>query len=265
MSIDTHAHLTYPPLDSDLPGVLERAVNAGVEAIIIPGTSVEVSRESIRLAETYCSDRLSLYPAVGIHPGEAEDYVPEMRGELRSLLDSHTQIRAVGEVGLDNFYVRQAAEPRRLREQQRRLFSDMLSLALEKEKPLVLHCREAYEDIAGMVREAAPGHPAVIHCFTGTRDQAFSWLDQGGLLSFAGILTFKKNQELRDVAAQLPLERLMVDTDAPYLAPEGFRGTTCEPWHVSRVISCLAEIFSLEISEVEAITTQTAKRFFAIP
>jgi TatD DNase family protein len=253
--IDTHSHLNFPDLAGDVDGVLDRAAAAGVSRILVPGTDVETSTSAVELAV-----RPGVYAGVGIHPEEAGKKSPaEFRGQIKALLPDE-RIVAVGEVGLD--YFRVEGDLATVKVAQQKLFSEMIGLAREFELPLIIHTRDAFDDALAMLKEGAPGHRIVIHCFTGSLEEAEAWIGLGCFISFTGILTYPKNQELRETAAALPLDRIMIETDAPYLAPQKFRGNVCEPAYVAEVARCLAEVRGVALEEIDAMTTHTAEEFF---
>ena len=243
--IDTHCHLNDPVFTADVSGVVERARLAGVTKIVVPGVNAESSIVSVKLAEQFAGQ---VFAAIGIQPSEAETSAP-LLSELPAV--------AIGEVGLD--YYRPEENP--TKEIQEKVFREMITLAKTRRLPLIVHSRDAFDDTKGILKEMAPEFGVVIHCFTGTSAEAAQWLDMSYHISVTGIITFKNSGTLRDMVSGLPLERLMTETDAPSLAPEGFRGQTCEPWHVSKVSECLDQIFGKPTAE---ITTRTAEQFFHI-
>ena len=259
--IDTHCHLDYPELLAELPAVLERAKLAGVYRYIIPGTTVTDSRAAIKLAAEYST----IYACVGVHPENAEKHMLADQEELEHLLQSHPEIVAVGEVGLDYYRLPEdALAISQTKAQQSILFSQMINLAKTYKKSLIIHTRNSFADAYAQLKSEPRDIPTVIHCFTGNWEEAKQWLDLGCTLSFTGIITYKKSVDLRQVVKQVPLDRLMLETDAPYLAPEGFRGKPSQPMHVRQVAECIAGIKNIQIEEVDRITTATAMKFFAI-
>lgn len=256
--IDTHAHINFPELQSDIAGVLERAHQAGVEQIIIPGTSFEYNTSSVKLSTQYPG----LFSAIGIHPHQAEEYTDSQRNVLLEYLEKYDKIVSIGEVGLDYFRLENNNE--RERELQKEVFKEFVDLARNRMLPLIVHTREAFADTYAILAENAPGHPTVLHCFTGSREQAQKWLDLGCFLSLTGIITYRKNQELRDTVKEVPLDRVMLETDAPFLAPEDYRSEICEPRHLIEVARCLADIHQKSLEEIDSITTTNAKKFFRL-
>ena len=260
--IDTHCHLNYPPIDTDIEAVLARAHEAGVKGFVLPGTDAETSFSGVNLARRYAN----VYPAVGIHPEQADKLEEDDNAKVRELAELNTVV-AIGEVGLDYFHFETTDEKEiaRLKLKQKALFTDMIELAQEVQKPLIIHSRDCFEDIYAQLSTQVPNHPTVIHCFTGTMEEAKMWLDLGYMLSFTGIITYKKNDALREVVKMTPLEQMMIETDAPYLAPEGFRGQICEPKYVRNVAECIAEVKGITFAEVDEVTTETAIDFFSLP
>jgi len=260
--IDTHCHLNYEPLSADPVGVLERANQVGVKAIVIPGTGTDTSLSSVNFARKYPN----VYAGVGIHPNEAGELQEGQVFQIRELAELSTVV-AIGEVGLDYYHFEGLGEEEieQNKGAQKALLTDMVELAQEVQKPLIIHSRDCFTDIYQHVSAQAPTHPTVIHCFTGNLEEARQWLDLGYLLSFTGIITYKKSGALREVVKEVPLEQLMIETDAPFLAPEGFRGQTCEPRFVKNVAECIAEVKGLTFEEVASVTTETAINFFNLP
>ena len=252
--IDTHAHLNFPDLAEDVKGILERASAVNVTTIIVPGTDVESSLSGVNLSAVYDN----VWAAIGIHPSDVSGWNDDGRVKFKEALLGATPPVAIGEVGLDYYH---SIEEKDL---QQTVLREMALLAKENSLPLIIHCREAFDDCYGLLKEIAPGHPTVIHCFTDGKDEAFKWLDAGYLISLTGIITYKKNTALRDVVSALPLDRLMLETDAPFLAPEGHRGERCEPRFVANVAQCLADLFNTNLEYIDARTTQTAQQFFNI-
>ncbi len=252
---DTHAHLADESLLPDIGGVVERASQAGVTRILTVGTDLATSQECVALA-----DRFSLvYAAVGVHPLHSTEALGGLSA-LRSLA-AHPKVVAIGEIGLD--YYREYADPA----VQRRAFVVQLELAAELERPVIIHNREADHDVlADLAAVERPprlaGRSGVLHCFVGSADLADAAWDLGFRVSFAGNLTYKKSADIRDVAARLPLERILVETDSPYLSPEGRRGRTNAPEHVTLVAARLAEIRGTPLELVADQTSANARDLF---
>jgi TatD DNase family protein len=252
--IDTHCHLTDPRLGSQLDDVLSRASAAGVHRVITISTSVDDAADCIAL----CRGRDSVRCTVGVHPNYVADEDPARLPQLRGL-QSNPSVVAVGEIGLDYHYGRD------LRDRQFQFFESQMQIAQEHRRSVVIHCREAVDDALAVLAKF-PIVPCVFHCFTGTTDEAKRILDAGHFLGFTGPITFKKSDELRDVVRLTPIDRLLVETDAPYLSPEPMRKfKTNEPAWVTHVASAVAAIKGIPLEEVDGLTTANAARFFNWP
>ena len=250
MLVDTHCHLDFPEYDSDRDEVIQRAKEQGIEYIINIGSSLKGSKRSVELSQEYAS----IYAAVGIHPHEADTFTPGIKEEIRNLAKDK-KVVAIGEIGLD--YFKQFSK----KENQLPLFLAQLNLAKEFNLPLVIHTRDAQTDTLKILKEVMPVK-AVVHCFSGDNLFLKECLDLGFLVSFTCNITYKKAQALRDIVKVTPLESVLLETDAPYLAPEGFRGKRNEPAHVRLLAEVVADLKGLEIEEVERVTTENARRFF---
>jgi len=253
--IDTHCHLDEESLSGDLEAVLATARDAGVEAIITIGTSVESSRRSIELAEQYDS----IFAVVGIHPNYCSEVQPGDWDTITALSE-HPRVVGIGETGLDRYW---DYAPIAL---QREYFLRHLELSSRTGKPFVVHCREADEDVRDVLRSFTGDSPlnGVMHSFCQSTESAEECLQLGLHLSFTGMLTFKRNKELRQLAATLPADRIFVETDAPYLAPSPHRGKRNEPAFVAFTLKCLADAHGMEPSAMAAQTTCNARRFFGL-
>jgi TatD DNase family protein len=247
---DTHCHLDFSEYDTDRTSVLARAREAGITHFINPGCDLVSSRRAVALAD-YDSEVLA---AVGVHPHAANEVTPEALAELERLL-ALPQVVALGEVGLDYY---KSEVPR---EVQIAALISQLRLAAAVGKPVIIHSREAAADTLETLRtfERVPG---VFHCFGGDRAFARQVLERGYYLGFTGICTFPAATELRAVIAETPLERILLETDAPYLAPVPHRGQRCEPAFLASTAAKIAEIKSVSVAEVQRVTTANAKRLF---
>jgi len=259
--LDSHCHLTADRFDDDRDDVLRRAVLAGVDTLVAIGSGygVQGNAEAIALAEA----RDEVFATAGIHPHEAAELDDSVRASLRGWL-AHPKVVAVGECGLDYYYMNSP------REAQLRAFGEQVALARELDLPVTIHVRSddstAYDDLLSIWQgEGGGALEGVLHCYTGSLDFARRGVDAGLYVSFSGIVTFKKSHELRDVARGLPLDRLMVETDAPFLAPEGQRGRRNEPAFLPRVGETLAELHELPVDEVARITSANARRLYRLP
>ena len=249
MIVDTHCHLYFEELNKDLDGVLSRANELGVNTFICVGTNINDSQESLNLAQKY----KNIYATAGIHPHDSKDAAEDDLQELRKLLDNE-KIVAVGEMGLD--YFRNISNS----DTQKIVFKDQLKLAEETNKPIVFHNRDADEDIINILSDF-PNVIGVAHCFSSSYETAIKLIEMGFYISFSGNLTFK-NSHLPEVAKKLPLDRLLVETDSPFLSPVPFRGKTNEPGRTRYVVEKLAEIFDSDIDQIASITTANAKNLF---
>jgi len=254
--IDTHCHIQTAEFASDVTAVLGRADADGVKALIVVGGAGELSTndDAVALAEKVSN----LYATVGMHPHDAKDVSDEdMRG--LQALTKHPSVVAVGETGLDFYYDH---SPRQV---QIDMFGRFIELALATELPIVVHNRDSDRQVADMIRDQGQRDlRGVIHCFTGAEDAAREFLDLGFYISFSGILTFKNAGSLRDVAKWVPLDRILVETDSPYLAPVPKRGQRNEPANVRFVAETLAQVKGLPVAEIAAATCRNATALFGI-
>jgi TatD DNase family protein len=252
--IDTHAHLTDDRFAGDLPDVLQRAQEAGLCAVINAGFDLASSQRAVALAASVPM----VYAAVGIHPHEASAMDIHVLEEIRRLAGSG-KVVAVGEIGLDYYYNHAP------RQRQQETLRAQLGLARELKLPVIVHDREAHGDILSILQEEPPGSLAgVMHCFSGDRAFAARCLELGLYISIAGPVTFKKASELADVAAYVPADRLLLETDAPYLAPVPYRGRRNEPAYVMAVAQQVAQIRQVGTEELAAMTTANAIRLFGL-
>jgi len=253
---DTHTHLDFPEFDGDRERIIERALAAEVRAMINVGTDLASSQAAVALAEAYPQ----VYAAVGVHPHDARTMTGEMLEEL-SALAKHPKVVAVGEIGLD-FY--RDLSPR---DQQRQVFEQQLALAREIGKPVIIHDREAHKEVMAILRRWAEGcqQPVgVLHCFSGDLAMAQEAIELGFYVSIAGPVTFQNAQRLRELVRQLPLEKLLIETDCPYLTPHPHRGKRNEPAYVKFVAQEVARIKGLSLEEVARLTSDNARSLFAL-
>jgi TatD DNase family protein len=257
MLIDTHAHLFDDRFADDLPAVLERAAAAGVERVVCLGIDLESSRRSVEIANRFPM----VVAAVGIQPNSAAEAKPGDWDEIVKLAEREPRVVAIGETGLDRYWDR---APFPLQEDY---FARHMELARRLGKPFVIHCREAEADVVKALRaESAKGPPrAVMHSFSGDLATARACLEMGLYVSFAGMVTFPKAQELRDVAREVPLYRLLVETDCPYLAPQPVRGKRNEPAFVAHTAAVLAQVKGVSVAELEEHATRNARALFGLP
>lgn len=261
MFIDTHAHLSYPDFAEELAAVLARAKAAGVERIVSIATTLADAGQTLELARRHDG----VFAAVGLHPGEVPN-VSLCDMKKLAVLAGQPKVVAIGETGLD--YYREAKDDAALRQQQKDLFWAQLQLAKERNLPVVIHNRDAEADVLEILRAHAEGLPkhwrpwGVMHCFGGDERFAFDCIEIGLLISYTGILTFKNAGRLRDVARKVSLDYVMLETDAPYLAPQAHRGKRNEPGYVPLIAEVLAQVKGVTVEEVARATTGNAKRLF---
>lgn len=261
MLIDTHAHLNMEQFDGEVANVLGRARQVGVTKIINVSFDILSSKRSIDLARLYPE----MFAAVGIHPHAALDLDIESYQQLLTLA-SHKKVVAIGEIGLDYYYLKRSSQYSNCpsRERQILAFEQMLDLAMELKLPVIIHSREADADILAILKSYAGVLSGVVHSFSGSSDYAEQILDLGFAISFTGVITFKNAEDLRQVVKKIPLGSLMVETDCPYLTPEPYRGKVNEPALVRLVAEEIARIKDINLSEVERATTKKAEKLFGI-
>ena len=252
---DTHAHLDMPKFDEDRSAVIQRAEAAGVESILTVGISATSSRAAVELAEQHTS----VYAAVGIHPVDCADATAADWETIVALLD-HPRVVALGETGLDNYWKRTPLAV------QQEFFRRHLRLAQERDLPVIIHQRESQQEIFAMLREARQRGPlrGIMHSFTASRDDAAQCLDLGMHISFAGMVTFKRSDELRAVASTIPADRLLIETDSPFLSPHPLRGRRNEPAHIVHTAQCLAEARGEPIEQLGEQTTLNARQLLGL-
>lgn len=260
--IDTHCHLNFEQFAHDRDDVIKRARGAGVEIIINVGADVATSIESQQLAAAY----EGVYASVGIHPHYAERVTKEDVAQLASLT-KQDEVIAIGEVGLD-YYDREHLKQKvtaSLRSKQRDVLERFMQLGGQTKLPLIFHCRQAQEDMTAVVRNIGQRSlRGVIHCFCQDRKFLELCLECGLFISFTGNITYKKAENLRELVKFMPLERLLLETDAPYLAPQAVRGKRNEPAYIEFTAKEIARIKNLDFEEVARVTTLNAKTLFNI-
>jgi TatD DNase family protein len=254
MLIDTHAHLEMREFNDDREDVIKRAREAGVEHIITIGTTIESCRDAVMLADKYDF----IFAAIGIHPHEVKDILHPAYDILRHFAQ-HKKVVAYGEIGLDYHYEHSP------RADQKRKFRDMLHEARELKLPIIVHDRDAHEDMLQILSEEwSPGLGGVMHCFSGDMAMARTLIEKGFLISIAGPVTFPKAEALREVVRQVPIEHLLVETDAPYLSPVPMRGKRNEPAFVRHTAEAIAKIKGLTMDDVGRITSFNAMQLFGM-
>ena len=250
MLFDTHAHYDAEQFDADRDEVLGALPGAGIALAVNPGCDLPSSRAAVALAERYDF----LYAAVGYHPENCAPYRPEALRELAE----HPKVVAIGEIGLDYYW-----EENPPRESQQQVFRDQLALAAELELPVIVHDREAHADSLAMIREF-PQVRGVFHCFSGSAEMAEELVKLGWMVSFTGVLTYKNARKAVEAARAVPLERVMIETDSPYMAPVPHRGKRNDSRYVRLICERLAEIKGVSFAECARVTRENGKRFFGI-
>lgn len=249
MLIDSHAHL-----DSleDLTAVLKRAGEAGVESIVSISSSLSSSENTLHIAR----GNDNIYAALGVHPHNAKDADPEVLKRIDAMLDD-PKVVAVGESGLDYFYMNSD------KEEQIKSLTEHLVLGKKHDLPIVIHVRDADSDLEDVLKnEDVSSKTGVIHCFTGDYEQAKKYLDLGFYISFSGIATFKKSEEIREAAKNIPEDRILIETDSPYLAPVPHRGKPNEPSYVLHVAETIADVRGVPLEKLAALTRTNTERLF---
>ena len=250
---DTHAHYDSGAFSSDRMEVLASMPDQGVELILNPGCDLESSRTAIALAEQFPF----VYAAVGVHPSDCGDWEDGWLDELRSLA-GRPKVKAIGEIGLDHYW--EDNPPRAL---QQNVFRRQLELAQSLCLPVIVHDREAHQDCLSIVREY-PQVTGVYHCYSGSLEDAKVLVKLGWMISFTGVITYKNARKALEVIEWLPLDRIMIETDSPYLTPEPFRGKRNDSGKVHLMAEKIAQVKGLDAEEVARITLENGKRFFNI-
>ena len=253
MLFDTHAHMNDSAFDPDRHALLCGLEEKGVGLVMNAGCSLESSREAVELAEKYPF----LYASVGSHPDVADEVNEAVLEEYRKLCKLSNKVKAIGEIGLDYHY---EDIPRQLQQQAFRM---QLELARELDMPVIVHEREAHEDGMQIIREF-PEVTGVFHCYSGSAEMAKQLVDMGWYIGFTGVLTFKNARKAVETAMAIPLERIVLETDCPYMAPEPFRGKRNDPGKLYRMAEKLAELRGLSLEEIHNITLENGKRLYHI-
>ena len=252
MLFDTHAHMDDAAFAEDRDALLQGLAQRGTGLVMNPGCSLESSRNAVALAEKYDF----LYAAVGSHPDVADEVTEEVLDEYRRLA-AHPKVKAIGEIGIDYHY---EDIPR---DRQLRAFRLQMELARELKLPVIVHERDAHEDGMAIVREF-PDVTGVFHCYSGSAEMARQLVDKGWYIGFTGVLTFKNARKAIETAASLPLDRIVLETDCPYMAPEPYRGKRNDPGYLFRMAEKLAEVRGLSYEEICAATTENGKRLYRL-
>ena len=253
MLFDTHAHMDDHAFDEDREALLTSLPSQGLALVMNPGCSLASSYNAVKLANTYDY----IYAAVGSHPDVADEVNETVLEEYRKLCKL-PKVMAIGEIGIDYHY---EDIPRDL---QKKAFRMQLELAQEVGLPVIVHERDAHEDGMAIVKEF-PDVTGVFHCYSGSAEMARQLVELGWYIGFTGVLTFKNARKAIETAASIPLDRIVLETDCPYMAPEPFRGKRNDPGYLYRMAEKLAEIRGLSVEEIQAITTENGKRLYRIP
>jgi TatD DNase family protein len=253
--IDTHCHLTFEEYTGHIETFLYRSTKAGVTSWVTVGTNNQESQKAILLANKY----ENMYAAVGIHPHYAKDATSTTMAELRKLAQ-HKKVVAIGETGLD-FYDKDSPWP-----DQRNLLIEHCGIAANLQLPLIVHCRKGFNQTIEILEKYSPGNRAVFHCFSGSAEQARTVLNRGYYISFTGVVTFTNARKIQKAAKVVPLDRLMVETDCPYMSPEPVRTQQPnEPAFMIHTATFLAQLKGLDLHDFAKAVTATSKAFFGLP
>ena len=253
MLFDTHAHLNDEAFNADREALLAGLQEKGIGLVMNAGCSLEASREVVQMAKQYPW----LYAAVGSHPDSADEVNEEVLEEYRKLCKLNPEVKAIGEIGLDYHY---EDIPREI---QQKAFRMQMELARELDLPVIVHERDAHEDGMAIVREF-PTVKGVFHCYSGSAEMARQLVEMGWYIGFTGVLTFKNARKAVETAASIPLDRIVLETDCPYMAPEPFRGKRNDPGYLYRMAEQLAAIRGITPQEAAAITTENGKKLYRI-
>ena len=250
---DTHAHYDDSAFDGDRTALLSSMPEHGVELILDPGCDLSSSQKAVELAEQFPH----VYAAVGVHPSECAGWQESWLDELRQLA-ACPKVRAIGEIGLDYYWEENPPRPH-----QQQVLHRQLELAGELDLPVIIHDREAHQDCLSIVR-AHPGVTGVYHCYSGSLEDARVLVKLGWMLSFTGVITYKNARRSHEVIRWLPMDRIMIETDSPYLSPVPFRGKRNDSTHVHLVAETIAQIKGMDPEEVARITLENGRRLFRI-
>ena len=253
MAIDTHAHIFDEQFNEDRNEVINRLKEAKINKVVVVG----FSKETNVLAQNLAVIHDFIYATAGYHPSEANDIVQSDINELELFINEH-KVYAIGECGLDYYWVNDN------KEQQKWLFKEQINLAIKYNLPLVIHCRDAVNDVYEMLKEYKGKVRFVMHCYSGSLEMAKEFIKLGGMISLGGPVTFKNAKTPKEVALNIPLDRLMIETDCPYLAPTPYRGKRNEPAYVLNVLNEIASLRNMDIKELEEILDNNSIEFFKL-
>ncbi len=268
--IDTHAHICFDSYDGDRVEMMTRAYDSGVFKIVHPCCSISEIPTLLKLAEEYNGvNKINLYTALGVHPTEIDSWDNSSAQEIEKYLISNLtnplcKIKAIGETGLDYFHAKEIEQQAK----QRGVFKEQIALAKKYKLPIIVHTRDAWEDTLTILQEEYPLNPqannGTIHCYTGDYDFASEIIKYGFYISWSGIVTYKKNDHFRETAKLIPIERILIETDCPFLAPQAMRGKRNEPSFVNYIAETLAECYGISKEKLAEISTKNAERLFKI-
>lgn len=266
MLIDTHAHIGFDAYDEDRVEMMQRAYETGVHKILHPCCTLEEFSRLIELTNFYNGeDKVNLFTAVGVHPCNIETWNEKSKAFLDEQASKYKnlKLKAIGETGLDYFHCKDPEEQAK----QRSIFQDHIDIAKKHLLPIIVHTRDAWEDTERMLKdnygENPNAHNGVIHCFTGSNENAKAFLKYGFYISWSGVVTFKKNDHFRETAKQINPERFLVETDSPYLAPQMKRGKRNEPSYVNYVVDTLSECYQMQREDLVKQSTKNAQALFS--
>lgn len=250
--IDTHSHLFADEFKDDLPECVNRCIEHGIQQVILVGFSDETNHKAYRLSQEY----ELFYPTAGVHPSEAKEYLVEL-DKLREFLEAH-KVYAIGECGLDYHYGKDDIEL------QKELFIQQIEISIEFDLPLIIHMRDATEDTYNILKEYKGKIRGVMHCYSASLEMALRFIDLGFYISLGGPVTFKNAKESKRIAVEIPLDKLLVETDCPYLAPTPFRGSRNESSFVRYVAKQIAELRGMDVEELDEVISRNSKNLFKI-
>lgn len=254
MLFDTHCHVNDEAYTEDRDAMLQRAIDAGVQYMMCPGTDVQTSAEAIALSHQYPQ----IYAAVGIHPEDAALATTAGLAQLRQWLQTEDKVVAIGEVGLDYYW------PEPSHEIQQDVFIEQVKMAVELDMPIDIHDREAHGDTMDILRQYGKGIRGVFHCYSGSLEMAQELIKMGFYIGFTGTMVFPKSTKLKRIVQELPMDRILIETDCPYLTPPPYRGRRNEPSYVQYVAGEIARLRDMDLADVQRITLENGRKIFRI-
>lgn len=255
MLFDTHCHVNDEAYATDQHDMLQRAFDAGVEYMMCPGTDMPTSASAVALTHQY----KQIYAAVGIHPEEAAKATPESFDQIRKWVQTEPKVVAIGEVGMDYHW------PEPSHDIQKDVFIEQVKMAVELDVPIDIHDREAHGDTMDILRKYGKGIRGVFHCYSGSLEMAEELIKMGFYIGFTGTMVFPKSKKLKRIVSELPMDRILIETDCPYLTPPPYRGKRNEPAYVQYMAAEIARLRDMDVAEVQRQTLENGKRIFGIP